>query len=192
AVRRGCIAGARAEQSEAPMPLGSLTCPPPVRRTNGGSRPDYELLDRAIDLHDAGEYAASLAATFAHLFPDHRVPDLAVEEFVSVQGSSRVAARLADGMFRVRVPLVRLSPDSITTAALRFVLSTISSPGQLYQPCLRGEDIYLEYSDRLERLHPYKIREVLRRMPVEADTNDDWMVAEFKCAPLDREPIEEL
>lgn len=187
------MSGAWPEQSVLrSMPISSLTCPPPVRRPQAGARPDYALLHTAIDLHESGQALESLAMTFAHLFPEHVVPDLSREPFVFVQGSSRVTALLEGDILRVRVPLVRLAPESITTAALRFVLSTISAPGQLYQPVLDGDELSLEYSDRLSRLHPYKIREVLRRMPVEADNHDDWMVMEFQCVPSERESIEEL
>jgi hypothetical protein len=174
------------------MAISSLTCPPPVRRSDRGSRPDYELLDTAIEQYERGEHAASLASTFAHLFPDLPVPDVGSAPFSFVQGSSRVTVDVVGESLRVRVPLVRLTADSIATAALRFLLSRISATGQLYQPVLHGEEVYLEFTDRLGRLHPHKLREVLRRMPVEADDNDDWMVAEFQCAPLQREPIESL
>jgi len=174
------------------MAISSLTCPPPVRRAARTTSLDYTLLHSAVDRYVHGDYGPALAETFAHLFPDHEVPDLESHDFSFVQGSSRVSVRASDGMLTVSVPLVRLTEETITTAALRFVLTNISAAGQLYQPCLRGDEIYLEYTDRLTRLHPYKIREVLRRMPVEADKNDDWMVAEFRCAPLGREPIESL
>jgi hypothetical protein len=149
-------------------------------------------LHAAIELYDEGQHLASLARTFEHLFPDHEVPDLSQEAFSFAQGSSRVRVAVEDGVLRVRVPLVRLTEQSITTAALRFVLSRISGTGQLHQPCLRGDDIFLEFSDPVTRLHPHKVLEVLRQMPVEADAHDDWMVEEFQCAPLEREPIEEL
>ena len=174
------------------MPISSLTVPPPVRRPHRATRPDYELLHSAIELYEAGKPEESLARTLAHLFPDLDVPDLAREEFSFPQGSSRVSARIEDGMLHVRVPVVKLGPDSLTTAALRFVLSRISASGQLYQPRLRDSAIMLEFSERVTRLHPHKVREVMRQMPFEADANDDWMVAEFRCEPLGREPIEPL
>ncbi|MBL4683961.1 MAG: hypothetical protein JKY37_05185 [Nannocystaceae bacterium] len=178
------------------MAISSLTCPPPVRRTTRTTHPDFESLDAAIKLYREGHHAQSLARTFEHLFPDLDVPELspelAMEEFCFGQGSSRVSVSIEDGSLHVRVPLVRLAPQSLTTAALRFVLSRISATGQLYQPRLRGEDIVLEFTDRITRLHPHKVREVLREMPVEADANDDWMVTEFECTPLGREPIEAL
>jgi len=174
------------------MAISALTCPPPVRRADNSARPDYELLHTAIELFENGQHAESLAKTFAHLFPNHDVPDLGAEPFSFGQGSSRVTVRLKDDSLEVEVPLVRLTSESITTAALRFVLSNISATGQLYQPCLRGDDIYLEFTDRLTRLHPHKVREVLRLIPVVADANDDWMVTEFRCDPLKREPIEAL
>ncbi|MEM6989257.1 MAG: hypothetical protein AAF721_02130 [Myxococcota bacterium] len=174
------------------MAISSLTCPPPVRRSDHATRPDFEVLESAIELHREGRHAESLARTFEHLFPDLDVPDLTAEPFTFGQGSSQVTVRVQDGSMRIVVPLVRLTPESLTTAALRFVLSQISATGQLYQPCLRDEDIALEFSDRVTRLHPHKVREVLRGMPVEADANDDWMVTEFKCEALGREPIESL
>ncbi len=174
------------------MAISSLTCPPPVRRSDRASRPDFEVLEAAIELYREGNAAESLRRTFAHLFPDRDVPDLQREAFTFGQGSSRVTVSIEDGSLWVRVPLVRLTDSSLTTAALRFVLSRISATGQLYQPCLRGDDVVLEFSDRITRLHPHKVREVLREMPVDADANDDWMVTEFQCEPLGREPIDEL
>ena len=54
-------------------------------------------------------------------------------------------------------------------AALRYVLTRTSSSGQLYQPRLRGDDIHLEFRDRLRGCIRRRSLEVLRAMPVEAD-----------------------
>jgi hypothetical protein len=90
------------------------------------------------------------------------------------------------------VPLVRLTPTGNAVAALRYALTTISGSGQLYQPRLRGDDLYLEFRDKLTRMHPAKVLEVLRRMPVEADRCDDWLVGQFGAQPLERAAIEPL
>jgi hypothetical protein len=90
------------------------------------------------------------------------------------------------------VPLVRLPPTGNAVAALRYALTTISGSGQLYQPRLRGDELYLEFRDKLTRMHPAKVLEVLRRMPVEADRCDDWLVGLFGAEPLERAAIEPL
>lgn len=174
------------------MTISALTCPPPVRRTAVVTRPDFDRLDSAIELYERGAWAESLAQVFAHLFPDRAVPDLAVEPFTFGQGSSRVSVRIDGDMLRITVPMVRLRPEGSTTAALRFLLSRISGSGQLHQPRLHGDEVVLEFADRLTRLHPHKVLEALRRMPVEADASDDWMVEQFAAESLDREPIEAL
>ncbi len=174
------------------MALTALTCPPPVRRPDRTTRPDYDVLNDAIDLYNEGQALPSLAKTFEHLFPDHEVPDLTKETFTFGQGSSRVSVRVADDTLHVIVPMVKLTDNSVTTAALRFLLQRISGSGQLYQPVLHGDEVVLEFRDRITRLHPHKVREVLRQMPFEADANDDWMVTEFQCEPLSRQPIEPL
>ena len=174
------------------MPLASLHSPPPIRRKTLAHKPDYEVLDTAISLFGEGRYAESLQKTLEHLFANREVPDLAASTFTFPQGSSRVTVKLEDQQLSVIIPLVRLAPESNATAALRFLLTKISGTGQLHQPRLRGDDVYLEFRDRLSRLHPTKVVEVLRRMPVEADANDDWMVDQFGAAPLGRETIAPL
>src|SRR5262249_46450596 len=57
---------------------------------------------------------------------------------------------------------------------------------------LRGDDLYLEFRNKLTRLHPYKVVEVLRRMPFEADANDDWIIGQFHAAPLERAAMGQL
>ncbi len=174
------------------MAITSLTCPPPIRRFHRFARTDYELLETAIAAHEDGRHEESLALTLRHLLPNGEAPNLAEQAFTFVQGSSRVSVELRDGCLLARVRLVKLTEESLTTATLRFLLSRVGGSGRLYQPRVNGDEVFLEYSDRLNRLHPHKLREVLRQMPFDADTFDDWMVAEFRCAPLDREPHEPL
>jgi hypothetical protein len=174
------------------MPITSLTCPPPVSRSSRPTTPDYDLLDRALELYAEGKPKESAQKVFEHLFPGRSIPDLAKEAFTFPQGSSRVTVALDGDDLEVRVPLVRLTPSSNATAALRFVLTKMSGSGQLHQPRLRGEDIHLEFRDKVARLHPMKLMETLRRSPIEADQNDDWMVDQFGVAPLEREPIAAL
>ena len=174
------------------MAITSLSCRPPVRRLTPATQTDHELLEQAIVAHDAGDHRASLGLTLRHLFASLELGDPWAKPVSFVQGSSRVTMQVDDDHIEVRVPLVELAEDSLVTAALRFLLSRVSGSGQLYQPQVEGEKVYLVYRDRLTRLHPYKVREVLRQMPFDADRYDDWMVAEFRCAPLEREPLEEL
>jgi hypothetical protein len=176
----------------AAVALQSLTCPPPIRRRARVEPPDYDLQHEAVALFEAGDHRKALARTLEHLFPGKTVPDLDEAPFVFEQGSSRVTVSLNDDELSVVVPVVRLGPDSIRTAALRYLLSDVSRTGQLYQPCLRGDEVFIEFRDRLPRLHPHKVKEVLRQMPFEADANDDWIAVEFKCEPLERQPVEAL
>ncbi|MFO0549107.1 MAG: hypothetical protein U0271_12020 [Polyangiaceae bacterium] len=174
------------------MAITSLSCEPPVRRPIRAPKPDYELFDTAVRLFGEGSHRDALHATLEHLFGDFPVPDLAAGSFTFVQGSSRVTVALEGDELSVIVPLVRLVPEGKSTAALRFLLTRMSASGQLYQPRLRGDEVRLEFRDKLSRLHPVKVMEVLRRMPVEADANDDWMVDQFGVQPLDRVPIASL
>ena len=174
------------------MTINSLSCPAPIRRTARIPKPDFELFDSAVDLFGEGKCLESLHKVLQHLFPDRTIPDLSSETFAFPQGSSRVFVQLSQDELTIRVPLVRLPAGGKSTAALRFLLTRMSSSGQLHQPRLRGDDVFLEFRDRLSRLHPLKVIEVLRRMPTEADNNDDWMVDQFGALPFDREPIAEL
>ncbi len=174
------------------MAITSLSCPPPVRRLFHATETDYELLEQAVAAHEAGDARAALGLSLRHLFTDLELGDPFEGPVSFAQGSSRVSLRVHDDDVEVKVPLVQLTDESLTTAALRFLLSRVAGSGQLYQPQLEGNAVYLVYRDRLQRMHPYKVKEVLRQMPFDADRYDDWMVAEFKCAPLDREPLEPL
>ena len=175
------------------MPITSLAYAPPVRRPTKAVQPDYERLDEALSLIDEGHAREAVHKVFAHLFPTATIGDLETQPFTFTQGSSRVTARIVGDQLELTVPLVRL-PDGAEAgraiAALRYVLTRISATGQLHQPRLRGEDLLLEFKDKLSRLHPAKLLEVLRKMPVEADSSDDWLVGQFGAKPLDREAIQ--
>lgn len=143
-------------------------------------------------MYEQGETDGALRRTLEHLFPGRELPDLREDPFIFTQGSSQVTLRIEDDQLTVRVPMVRVRDDSLTTAALRYLLSDVSGIGQLFNPCLRDDDVHLEFRDRVCRLHPQKVREVLRQMPFRADTNDDWLIEEFGCEPLERAKLEPL
>lgn len=174
------------------MAITSLTYAAPIRRLPRPLNLDYALLEAASAASDDGQVDDAIHKVFAHLFPGAAVGDLAAQPFTFVQGSSQVTARVEDGQLAITVPLVRLTPTGNAVAALRYALTTISGSGQLYQPRLRGDDLYLEFRDKLSRMHPAKVLEVLRRMPVEADRCDDWLVGQFGAQPLERAEIEAL
>lgn len=174
------------------MPLSSFTFVPSVRRPGAFPALDYELLEAAYTLSDEGRVLEAIAKVLAHLFPLQTVPDLKHEPFVFTQGSSRVSVRIENEELAISVPLVSLPAGGGTVAALRYLLTRISGSGQLHQPRLRGDGVYLEFRDRLARLHPSKLLEALRRMPLEADSSDDWLIGQFQALPLDRAPIDPL
>ena len=174
------------------MPITALTCLPPVSRSSRPTALDYDLLDSALELYAADKPREAAQRVFAHLFPGLVIPDLDKEAFTFPQGSSRVTVALDGDELTVRVPLVRLVPGSNATAALRYVLTKISGSGQLHQPRLSGDELHLEFRDKVARLHPMKLMETLRRAPTEADQNDDWMTDQFGVEPLERESIAPL
>ncbi len=167
------------------MSISSLTYLAPIRKAAVGRTLDYQLLETAGELYTAGEFLASAQTVFRHLFPDGEPPDLAAG-FAFTQGSSRVTARITDGVCFLSVPMARLPTTGSGVAALRYVLTRINGSGQLHQARLHGEDIHLEFTEKLSALHPQKLIEVLRRMPVVADQHDDWMASQFGVTPLDR------
>jgi hypothetical protein len=171
------------------MAITSLTSEPPIRRTTRRPSLDYEHLEAAATLAEEGRPMEALLQVFAHLLPGQKLPDLAKETFSFTQGSSKVTTRIENDDVVITVPLVKLPDGGRAIAALRYVLTNISATGQLYQPRLRGDDIHLEFRDRLARLHPAKVVEVLRHMPAEADDNDDFLIAEFGALPLERASI---
>jgi hypothetical protein len=174
------------------MAITSLTYEAPVRRSSTREGLDYELLEAAAELADQGRPLESLLKVFEHLLPGEKVPDLATSTFSFTQGSSKVTTRIENDDVVITVPLVKLPPDGRAIAALRYVLTQISATGQLYQPRLSGDDIRLEFRDRLSRLHPAKIVEVLRGMPTEADENDDFLIGQFGAQPLERGSVTPL
>jgi len=174
------------------MPITSLEYTPPIRRADRAVKPDYEGFDEALALAEQGQARAALQRVFSHLFPGADVPDLGLAPFTITQGSSRVTTRVEGDDVAISVALVTLPSGGSAVAALRYVLTRLSAPGQLYQPRLRGDDVYLEFRDSLARLHPAKVLEVLRRMPIEADACDDWLIGQFGARPLDRAVIEDL
>lgn len=174
------------------MTITSLSYAPPVRRRLRAPRVDYELLETAEQLAEQGQAVESIGKVLAHLFPLAAVPDLTQEPLTIVQGSSRVSLRIDGEHLVISVPVARLPDGGRAVAALRYVLTKISGSGQLHQPRLRGDELHLEFSDRLTRMHPAKLLEVLRRMPIEADRSDDWLADQFGATALDRAPIAAL
>jgi hypothetical protein len=172
------------------MGLTSLVYTPPLRRDAVGQTLDYSVLEHAVEQYANGDAMEATRSVFRHLFPD-AAPDLA-QPFSFTQGSSRVTVRIDDGVCFVTVPMVKLPASGGAVAALRYVLQSINSSGQLFQGRVRGDDLALEFADKLHALHPHKLIEVLRRMPVEADRHDDWMERQFQATPLDRAPMEPL
>jgi len=164
----------------------------PIRRPGRVGRPDFEQLEHAHALAEAGLPREALQKAFEHLFPGAHVPDLAVTPFTFVQGSSRVSVRLVDDELVITVPLVTLPTDARAVAALRFVLTRCGGTGQTHQPRLRGDAIELEFRSRIAHLHPAKLIEALRAMPFQADSTDDWMIDQFGATPIDRAVIEPL
>lgn len=174
------------------MPISSFVYEAPVRKRASTSALDYHLLEGAYALAEQGQALAATAQLLAHLFPDRERPDLTREPFVFVQGSSRVTLRLEGEQLTVSVPLVHLPVGGGAVAALRYLLSRVSGSGQLHQPRLRGEEVTLEFSDKVTHIHPAKLLEVLRRLPLEADAADDWLIGQFGAQPLARAEIAPL
>jgi hypothetical protein len=174
------------------MAISSLHYEPPVRRSARFTPLDYGLFEQAVALSEEGRPIESITKVFEHLFPGRPIPNLATQAFSFTQGSSHVTARVDGDDFVIEVPLVRLPSGGSAIAAMRHVLTKIAGSGQLYQPRLNGDDVKLEFRDRISRLHPAKIVEVLRRMPEEADDNDDFLIGQFTAQPLDRAPIQPL
>jgi hypothetical protein len=171
------------------MTLSSLTYTPPIRRRQRSPKLDYELLETAVELAGKGEAKASVLKVYEHLFPTTPIPDLATETFRFTQGSSRVTSKIEGDSLKIAVPLVKLPNGGAAIAALRYVLSKVSGSGQLHQPRLIGDDLHLEFHDKLSRLHPAKVVEALRRMPATADAHDDWLIGQFGALPLERESV---
>ena len=171
------------------MPINTLTYEAPVRKAATYPELDYEELEAAGTLAEEGRPLESLAKVFAHLFPGKAVPDVSKQAFTFTQGSSQVETKIEGDDIVITTPLVRLPSDGRGIAAMRHVLSKIAATGQLYQPRLDGDDLRLEYRDRVSRLHPAKLLEVLTKMPEEADDNDDFLVGQFGATPLDRSSV---
>jgi hypothetical protein len=170
------------------MAITSLTFAPSLKHRSEFVDLDYEMFETAIAQFEQGNQKQSVTTVFAHLFPKLPAIDFA-KPFSFVQGSSRVTVTLSEQDISIVVPLVKLPSGGGAIAALRFLLTKISGSGQLHQPRLRGDDVYLEFRDKVASLHPAKLVEVLKRMPVEADNNDDWLIGQFGAIPLEREPI---
>lgn len=174
------------------MALVSIVCPKAVRRPLKNASQNHDRFDRAVELHQAGSHLEAVEEAIRFVLGDHVAIDLRATPLCFVQGSSRVTISLAGEDVSVIVPLVRLTESGNPTAALRYLLSRVSGSGQMHQPRLRGDDIVLEFRDRLSRMHPVKVIEVIRRVPVEADNADDWLIDQFGVAPFNRVDIEAL
>lgn len=174
------------------MGVTAVTYTAPIRRPGRAGRPDFEELEHAHALAEAGLPREAIQKAFAHLFPAAVVPDLTAAPFTFVQGSSRVSVRIVDDELVITVPLVMLPTDSRAIAALRFVLTRCGGSGQTHQPRLRGDAIELEFRSKIAHLHPAKLVEALRAMPFQADSTDDWMIDQFGATPIDRAPIAPL
>ncbi len=174
------------------MPITSLAYEPSLRRSVRRAPRDFEKLEVAVELYESGRALESIHQVIEHLFPEHEAADLAKAPFVFTQGSSKVTVSLEGDQLLVTVPLVRLPSGGSAIAAMRYVLTRLAGSGQLYQPELRGEEIHIRFRDELVRMHPAKLIEVLRDIPVEADRSDDWIIGQFSAEPLERAAVEDL
>lgn len=172
--------------------LSSLHYEPPIKRSAPPPPRDFALLEVASSLAEEGRFVESVSRVYEHLFPAHPIARLDLEPFAFVQGSSWIHSCIEGDELVVTVRVARLPSGPTTVAALRHVLARMAGTGQLFQPRLRGEELTLEFRERLDRLHPAKLLEVLRKMPVMADQSDDWLVGEFQAQPLERAPVEPL
>lgn len=171
------------------MAIQTFTYEAPVRRAVTYPELDYDELEAAGQLAEEGRPLEALGKTLAHLFPGKTLPDLTKEPFVFTQGSSQVVTKIEGDDLVISTPLVRLTNDGRAIAAMRHVLTKISATGQLHQPRLDGDELRLEYRDRVARIHPAKVLEVLTKMPAEADDNDDFLTGQFGAQPLDRSSV---
>lgn len=174
------------------MSIATLQCPAPIRRRLAVAPRDYAQRDRAVESFESGRYLEAVRESLGYLLPGVSVPDLAHESLCLVQGSARVRMHIDGDSLVLTTALAALNPQAQTTAALRYFLTRLSATGQLFQPRLRDGTISLEFRDRLSLLHPLKLIEVLQRMPMEADSNDGWLVERFGVDAPDREPITPL
>ncbi len=170
------------------MSISTIHYIPPIRRPLAVPELDYQLIDTAKEQYAAGAFLDATHTIFHHLFPNQTV-DLAAP-FSFVQGSSRVTAKIDDGIFFLSVPVVKLPAGGAAIAALRYLLTRVNGSGQMFQARLHGDDVYLEFADKLSSLHPQKLLETLRRMPFSADAHDDWMIAQFAATGLERVDME--
>lgn len=174
------------------MAPSSFSFAPAVRRPATFPALDYGLLEAAYAAAEEGNPQDAIGKVLAHLFPGRELPDLTAQPFTFTQGSSHVSVKLEGDELAISVPLVRLPVGGGQVAALRFLLTRISGSGQLHQPRLRGDAVHLEFRAPVTQLHPTKLLEALRRMPLEADSSDDWLIGQFQALPLDRALIDSL
>ncbi|MBX3182985.1 MAG: hypothetical protein KIT72_17665 [Polyangiaceae bacterium] len=174
------------------MPITSLAYEPSLRRSVRRAPRDFEKLEVAVELYENGRSLESIHQVLEHLFPEHEAADLAKAPFVFTQGSSKVTVSVEGDHLLVTVPVVRLPSGGSAIAAMRYVLTMIAGSGQLHQPELRGEEIHIRFKDELARIHPAKLIEVLRNIPLEADRSDDWIIGQFSAEPLERAQVDDL
>jgi hypothetical protein len=171
------------------MAITTLDYAPSIKRRLKPIKLDYELLEAATTLVEEAKAVESVNKVLEHLFPGAAIPDLATTAFSFVQGSSRVSVKIDGDELVIAVPLVRLPTGGSAIAALRYVLTRIAGNGQVHHPRLRGDDIYIEFRDKLSRMHPAKVLEVLKRIAFQADAHDDYLIGQFSAQPLERAPI---
>lgn len=170
------------------MPIQTLSFEPTLRRSLPSTDVDFEKLQEAGELADAGQHLDAVHKVIEHFAPAVQA-DLRSAPFELVQGSSKVSVELDGDDLLVRTPLVQLPAGGRSVAAMRYLLERTSASGQLYQPRLAGDRVRLEYRDRLVRFHPAKLVEVLRKMPAEADKTDDWLIEQFGALADERAEV---
>lgn len=172
------------------MAISSLTLPAPIRQRLSVAPRDFYRRDHAVELFEQGDALGGAIEALRYLLPGMEIGDL-MSPLRLVQGTARVYVSVADDILTVRAHLAALG-DPPSTAALRFFLTRISGTGQLYQPRLRGDQVVLEFSDRLSLVHPLKLIELMQRIAMEADNHDQWLIDAFGVTTPDREPLTAL
>lgn len=175
------------------MPITSLYFPRSLRRPLPHVARDHAQREHAAALFDEGRLIDAVDAALSYLLmPGGPRPDLAREPLCLVQGSARLRLHIDGERLLASAGLIRLTENSNTVAALRYLLGDVGSTGQLHQPRLRGDVVTLEFDERLTLLHPLKLIEAVQLLADEASNNDVWLQERFDVAMHDREPPEPL
>ncbi len=137
------------------------------------------------DLYKKGDYYSSFIHLLKYINPPYEIPDTSELNLKYPHGSVYVQIQANHDFYRIDVPFLKFTPQSIRIPAMRQMIEANFSSLILGQIELKENEVWIHYEDKMSNFDPYKVYDLLNEICLEADNTDDYYVDRFKLEYLD-------